>query len=72
MLLPYLSVLSKFRDEVRRHGRGNTELMQLCDRLRDEDLVELGVAVDDQPGKLVERSVCYLMLRRSLQTGMRL
>lgn len=25
--------------------------MELCDRLRDEDLVELGVAVDDQPGQ---------------------
>jgi len=25
--------------------------MDLCDRLRDEDLVDLGVAVDDQPGQ---------------------
>lgn len=48
--MPYLSVLSRFRDEVRRQGRGNKELMELCDKLRDEDMVELGVAVDDQPG----------------------
>ena len=27
--------------------------MELCDRLRDEDLVELGVAVDDQPGETI-------------------
>lgn len=31
-------------------GRGNPELMALCDKLRDEDMVQLGVALDDQAG----------------------
>lgn len=42
--------MSKFRDAVRKAGRGNAEVLALCDKLRDEDLVELGVALDDQPG----------------------
>ncbi|KAH0828186.1 hypothetical protein J3R83DRAFT_3889 [Lanmaoa asiatica] len=38
-LLPYLRALSSFRDG---------DILKLCDRLRDEDLVPLGVALDDQ------------------------
>jgi len=49
VLLPYLQALSKFRDDVRSCGRDNREILALCDRLRDEDLVDLGVALDDQP-----------------------
>ncbi|KAK3827606.1 MAG: hypothetical protein J3Q66DRAFT_362824 [Benniella sp.] len=49
--LPYLQVLSTFRDTVRRYareGRPAQELLAPSDKLRDEDLERLGVALDDQ------------------------
>lgn len=49
--MPFVRTLSRFRDQVRKLGRTNPELMALCDKLRDEDLVQLGVALDDQPGR---------------------
>ncbi|KIJ09656.1 hypothetical protein PAXINDRAFT_102206 [Paxillus involutus ATCC 200175] len=53
VLMPYLRALSSFRDGVRRlaiaKGDGSLkEILKLCDRLQDEDLVPLGVALDDQ------------------------
>ncbi|KAI8586228.1 tRNA synthetases class I (C) catalytic domain-containing protein [Geranomyces variabilis] len=50
-LLPYLRALSSFRDAVRdlaQNKGDHKELLKLCDRLRDEDLVELGVVLDDR------------------------
>ena len=54
--MPYLRALSSFRDDVRRIAIGKGEsalkdILALCDKLRDEDLVPLGVALDDQEGK---------------------
>jgi len=51
--MPYIRSLSTFRDGVRRlaMGRGDAalqDILALCDRLRDVDLVSLGVALDDQ------------------------
>ncbi|EGO25879.1 hypothetical protein SERLADRAFT_437591 [Serpula lacrymans var. lacrymans S7.9] len=53
ILMPYLRSLSSFRDGIRRLAiaKGDTalkDILSLCDRLRDEDLVPLGVALDDQ------------------------
>jgi len=53
VVMPYLRVLSSFRDGVRQlaisKGDGATkEILALCDKLRDIDLVPLGVALDDQ------------------------
>ncbi|KAH7889094.1 tRNA synthetases class I (C) catalytic domain-containing protein [Phlebopus sp. FC_14] len=53
VLMPYLRVLSSFRDGVRRLAiaKGDDslkEILKLCDRLRDDELVPLGVALDDQ------------------------
>ncbi|KAF8326622.1 uncharacterized protein EI90DRAFT_3146492 [Cantharellus anzutake] len=51
MLTPYISVLSRFRDDVRRLAISQApakEILSLSDRLRDQDLVPLGVALDDQ------------------------
>lgn len=53
--MPYMRALSKFRDNVRRlaiSGASAAELLALSDELRDTDLVDLGVAVDDQEGLL--------------------
>lgn len=48
--MPFVETLARFRDQIRQLGKGNTELMALCDKLRDDDMVQLGVALDDQPG----------------------
>jgi cysteinyl-tRNA synthetase len=53
--MPYLRTLSSFRDGVRRlamrGGDGTVkDILYLCDKLRDSDLVTLGVALDDQEG----------------------
>jgi cysteinyl-tRNA synthetase len=55
-VMPYLRVLSSFRDGVRQlaisKGDGAAkEILALCDKLRDSDLVPLGVALDDQEGR---------------------
>jgi cysteinyl-tRNA synthetase len=56
VVMPYLRVLSSFRDGVRQlaisRGDGAAkEILALCDKLRDSDLVPLGVALDDQEGR---------------------
>ncbi|PFH49752.1 hypothetical protein AMATHDRAFT_146873 [Amanita thiersii Skay4041] len=53
LLMPYLRALSSFRDNVRRVAMSKKEdslkdILMLCDKLRDEDLIPLGVALDDQ------------------------
>lgn len=53
LLMPYLRTLSGFRDQVRQlamSGAPASEILALSDRLRDIDLVDLGVALDDQDG----------------------
>ena len=34
-----------------KENASSSEILDLCDRLRDEQLVELGVQLDDQEGK---------------------
>lgn len=49
----YLKALVGFRDEIRkiaRDGGESKEILALCDRFRDRDLVELGVQLDDGQG----------------------
>lgn len=51
ILMPYLQTLSTFRDQVRTGARNkveHTEFLKLCDDLRDNQLVELSVSLDDQ------------------------
>lgn len=63
--MPYLRSLSTFRDGVRSLARANapaSDILALCDRLRDDEMVGLGVALDDQDDgralvKLVPRDV---------------
>ncbi|KAJ3727175.1 tRNA synthetases class I (C) catalytic domain-containing protein [Lentinula guzmanii] len=55
ILMPYLRTLSTFRDGVRRLAidKGDSalkDILALCDKLRDEELIPLGVALDDQEG----------------------
>ncbi|KAJ3790369.1 tRNA synthetases class I (C) catalytic domain-containing protein [Lentinula aff. detonsa] len=53
ILMPYLRSLSTFRDGVRRLAIDKSDsalkdILALCDKLRDEELIPLGVALDDQ------------------------
>ncbi|KAG9102697.1 hypothetical protein FRC06_001405 [Ceratobasidium sp. 370] len=51
LLLPYLRTMSGFRDSVRQlamSGASAKDILALCDKLRDVDLIPLGVALDDQ------------------------
>ncbi|OAD76974.1 hypothetical protein PHYBLDRAFT_185884 [Phycomyces blakesleeanus NRRL 1555(-)] len=51
VLMPYLHALSSYRDQVRSLARDQAphkEFLDLCDRLRDTQMVDLGVALDDQ------------------------
>ncbi|CAK5265381.1 unnamed protein product [Mycena citricolor] len=63
VLMPYIRALSVFRDGVRglARAKGDTalkDILALCDRLRDADLIPLGVALDDQPdGKALVKLV---------------
>ncbi|XP_075694186.1 cysteine--tRNA ligase, cytoplasmic isoform X1 [Rhinoderma darwinii] len=61
-VIPYLQVLSEFREGVRQIARENKVLgvLQLCDSLRDDVLPELGVRLEDHEGlptvvKLVDK-----------------
>ncbi|XP_067396728.1 cysteine--tRNA ligase, cytoplasmic isoform X2 [Emydura macquarii macquarii] len=61
-VMPYLQVLSEFREGVRQIAREKkvTEVLQLSDALRDDILPELGVRFEDHEGlptvvKLVDR-----------------
>ncbi|KAJ3712081.1 tRNA synthetases class I (C) catalytic domain-containing protein [Lentinula guzmanii] len=46
ILMPYLRTLSTFRDG----DSALKDILALCDKLRDEELIPLGVALDDQEG----------------------
>jgi cysteinyl-tRNA synthetase len=50
MCMPFVSVLSKFRDVVRADGikQGNKLLLEKCDNVRDNELLPLGVVLDDR------------------------
>ncbi|XP_063294909.1 cysteine--tRNA ligase, cytoplasmic isoform X1 [Pelobates fuscus] len=61
-VMPYLQVLSQFREGVRQISRENKVfgVLQLCDALRDDILPDLGVRLEDHEGlptvvKLVDR-----------------
>merc|ERR1712131_38875 len=61
-VMPFLKVLSDFREEVRKIAREQkvTEVLTLCDVVRDDTLPELGVRLEDHEGlptvvKLVDR-----------------
>jgi hypothetical protein len=53
--MPHIRAMSSFRDAVRqvamaKGDKALTDILALCDKLRDVDLVPLGVALDDQDG----------------------
>jgi cysteinyl-tRNA synthetase len=75
IVLPYLRVLSGFRDNVRdlaRQGKSHSEFLTLSDKLRDVDLVELGVSLDDQEdGKALVKLVDKNELIKARETKLK-
>uniref|UniRef100_A0AC35UI62 DALR_2 domain-containing protein n=1 Tax=Rhabditophanes sp. KR3021 TaxID=114890 RepID=A0AC35UI62_9BILA len=59
MLLPYLSALANFREKVRLSAidNKNKDILKLCDELRDVDLFELGIKLEDKDGETVVKRV---------------
>ncbi|KAJ3340979.1 hypothetical protein HDU91_000776 [Kappamyces sp. JEL0680] len=64
-MLPVLQTMSAFRDQVRVLAQAKAEpkeILQLCDKLRDDDLVEHGIVLEDRDGsgalvKLVDKQI---------------
>ncbi|KAL5497322.1 hypothetical protein EMCRGX_G013781 [Ephydatia muelleri] len=58
-VMPYVSVLSDFREKVRTIARDQKihALLNECDVLRDEKLIELGVRMEDKDGLTVLKLV---------------
>eukprot|EP01135_Chromosphaera_perkinsii_P001142 Nk52_evm92s158 gene=Nk52_evmTU92s158 len=52
VVMPFLEAFSTFRDEVRDISRTckNFEMLNLCDKVRDDILPELGVKLEDREG----------------------
>ncbi|WKY05404.1 hypothetical protein Q1695_005982 [Nippostrongylus brasiliensis] len=50
MLMPYLNALADFREQVRNIAKENkvVGILEVCDRLRDDVLPELGVRLEDR------------------------
>lgn len=50
--MPYLTAMSEFRDSVREHARNlkATDILKVCDNLRDEILPNMGVRFEDREG----------------------
>lgn len=67
VVMPYLRALSAFRDKVRQlamKGAPASEILALSDDLRDVDLIELGVSLDDQDdGRALVKLVDPAVLR---------
>ncbi len=52
LLLPYVECLAGFREDVRTKALGvkATDILKLCDQLRDVSLPDLGVRLEDHGG----------------------
>ncbi|OXU20446.1 hypothetical protein TSAR_012516 [Trichomalopsis sarcophagae] len=59
-IMPYLEILSEFREKVRGHARllKATDILQECDRLRDDILPNVGVRLEDQEGANAQVKLC--------------
>ena len=65
IILPFVTALSTFRDSVREMAQKKAdpiELLKLCDKLRDVDLIELGISLEDRDDgkalvKMMDKSI---------------
>jgi len=54
IVMPYVDLIAEFREDVRKVARKEkvSEILSLCDVIRDVKLVDLGVQLEDQEGDL--------------------
>jgi cysteinyl-tRNA synthetase len=65
VVFPYVELLSGFRDRVRKLAQSKAdhkEFLKLCDDLRDQECVELGVSLEDRGEKALVKLVDRLTL----------
>ena len=65
LVLPYAELLSSFRDRIRKLAQSKAdpeEFLKLCDDLRDQECVELGVSLEDRGDKALVKLVDRLTL----------
>ncbi|KAE9556057.1 hypothetical protein FO519_000691 [Halicephalobus sp. NKZ332] len=57
LLMPYLNALANFRENVRNMARTakNKDILEECDRIRDDILPELGVRLEDRSNQTCKR-----------------
>lgn len=57
LLMPYLTILSEFRDSVRKEARilKASAILTECDKLRDDVLPNVGVRLEDIEGNFLNR-----------------
>merc|ERR1712059_122701 len=50
VVMPFLDLLAQFREDVRTVAKeeGTTKILRLCDELRDDRLLEVGMRLEDQ------------------------
>ncbi|GJQ69559.1 hypothetical protein Trydic_g6655 [Trypoxylus dichotomus] len=53
VVMPYVNILAKFRDDVRNHAKTlkATDILKKCDSLRDDVLPFVGVRLEDREGE---------------------
>uniref|UniRef100_A0A915PWB8 Cysteine--tRNA ligase, cytoplasmic n=1 Tax=Setaria digitata TaxID=48799 RepID=A0A915PWB8_9BILA len=66
LLMPYLTALADFRENVRKVAceQKTVDILEECDRLRDEVLPELGVRLEDRAGQTCVKFVDKATLLR--------
>lgn len=69
LVMPYLEVLSAFRENVRKHARTskNIDILNLCDEIRDTILPELGVRLEDKQNETIVKLVDKETLLREME-----
>ncbi|XP_066919805.1 cysteine--tRNA ligase, cytoplasmic-like isoform X2 [Clytia hemisphaerica] len=75
MVMPFINVMAEFREDVRKIAREEkvTGILRLCDDVRDDKLVEIGVKLEDQEGglapivKLVDRETLLKEKQQKLE-----
>ncbi|XP_061706093.1 cysteine--tRNA ligase, cytoplasmic [Cydia pomonella] len=74
VVMPYLEALSTFRARVRDAARAvkAADVLALCDQLRDVDLPELGVRLEDKPDRTVVKLVSKEELMREKEEKKRI
>jgi cysteinyl-tRNA synthetase len=68
LVLPFVHVLSEFRNKIRALAQNKAEpkeFLKLCDLVRDEELVDLGVSLEDrEDGKALVKLMDKLVLKQ--------